>query len=111
MSTLQSGEFIMRDGVITKVPGKKFEYPEMPAELLLPNPPSSDNVNPYDYQRRVDDVGQMNHLRKYTYRREARRQYNTLRRLYYIQETRRAFMRIKNRMASFFLLRSNTNAQ
>ena len=93
MSTIQYGEYIMKDGVVSKVPGPKFKTPKLPEGLKIPNPPQSAKMTPMEYHREVNNVAQMNAIREYNYQRDARRQYNTLRRLYYIQEVRRTFSR------------------
>jgi len=105
MVTIQYGEFVMTDGVVAKIPGKKFEVPELPEGLKVPNPPQSAKMTPMEYHREVNNVAQMNAIREYNYQRDARRQYNTLRRLYYIQEVRRTLSRWGNRFIRLFSFR------
>ena len=93
MSTVQYGEYIMTDGVVSKVSGLKFEIPELPDGLRIPDPPQSPKMTPMEHHREVENVAQMNAIREYYYQKNARRQYNMLRRLYYIQEVRRTFSR------------------
>ena len=107
MSTIQYGEFIITDGVITKVPGQKFVCPELPEGLRIPEPPQSSKIAPMDRHYEMNNVAQMNAIREYYYQKEARRQYNTLRRLYYIQEVRRTLSRWGARFIHLFVSRQN----
>jgi len=106
MLTAEYGEFVMMDGVVTRVPGQKFEAPKLPDEMRIPDPEKRPKQRLIDHCREVDNVAQMNAIREYNHQKRARQQYNSLRKRYYIQEARSTLSRLGERILSCLSSRS-----
>ncbi|MDY6407223.1 MAG: hypothetical protein SPL08_00775 [Pseudomonadota bacterium] len=84
------GNFMEKDGIVVKRPGKRFVCPPMPARLSL----RVDNLAGVA----LDDTLQMNAIREWHWRKNRIAEYKAMKRLYYFQELIRFIRKTSNTM-------------
>ena len=86
---IKCGEYLFKDGVVIKRPGKKFRLPSLPEDLKIPYPDSGVEgvCFPFfpafggdDY----DDIDQMNDIKEKRFQEQFKKLHTQLRNMYYI---------------------------
>jgi len=82
MRLKKCGEFMEKDGVVVKRPGKRFICPKaMPAKMRMFYPLNGELTS-----AQMDDIGEMNALKEQQWRQAIKEEYKAMKRLYYFQE-------------------------
>ena len=91
MRLKKCGEFMEKDGVVVKRPGKKFVCPPLPEKMKSPY------RNLHGKAR--DDMDQVNSLLEINWLRAKKKEYYALKKLYYFQQLIRFIQRTSNRIS------------
>ena len=92
MRLKKCGEFMEKDGIVVKRPGKKFVCPPLPEKLKL-----SYNLENCSGRER-EDIEQMNDLIRQRWQKDRKSEYAAMRRLYYFQQLVRFVRQTAQRM-------------
>ena len=88
--TIKCGEFLYKDGVVIKRPGKKFRAPALPDKLRIPYPEGLGEgmayfpAFPFSLGDEYEDIDQMNCMREHTFQKKYKALRSRLRKLYYM---------------------------
>ena len=82
---IKCGEYLYKDGIVIKRPGKKFRAPSLPKKLQIqyPNEENCSSNSPAINGRHYDDIGQMNYMREVAFQKKYKELHSRLRKLYY----------------------------
>ena len=91
------GEFMEKDGIVVKRPGKRFVCPTMPAKMRLFYPLEKETT-----WREREDIDQMNALKEKNWQNSIKNEYLAIRRLYYFQQLVRFIQKTSQKIGNFF---------
>ena len=90
MPIKKCGDFMEKNGVVMKRPGKRFVCPPMPEKMKISAEKACGNAR--------EDIEQMNALKEQHWQKALKEEYAAMRRLYYFQELVRFVRRTCDRI-------------